>query len=525
MRQTLPRSKVREVWQTACAQLEIELSQGAFSTWILSSPLTNLTIQNNKIIATITSPSGFLATNLKKGFGFHIQKVLSSILDQKVEVEFRVGDPVSASSGAENEARVGGEAGANTNINTSANSKNANFNQLNTRRLASTPPLTHSPTSTYPTPPTNSPSPKVEDLFSKAVIESSSKNQTEVRAKNVGLRQDYTFETFAVSSSNEMAHAAATAVSKNPGEAYNPLFLYGGVGVGKTHLMQAIGHNILQHHPFFKIIYCTGEDFTNQIVGAIKNKTAISFKERFRTVDVLLIDDVQFIAGKNTVQEEFFHTFNALTKNNKQVVLTSDRPPHEITLLEGRLRSRFEAGLMIDIQQPSFELRTAILLIKAKALNLPLNIEVAKNIASRVDSARKIEGILNSLRSEVEFKGNALSPELIEKVLASEADNKRPLLKASIQDVIKTVANHFHLKQAIIKGKSRKKKITYARHVAMYVCKEDLDEPYAEIGRWFSNRDHTTVLHAYNKITDLIQQNENLKQEVSAIRMSLSGLR
>lgn len=513
MSQQLSSSEVKEVWQTARAQLELELSSGVYNAWIVPCPLTQLEVDESSARAVVTAPSAFHSLNLKQKLGVQVEKVLSGVLGKTVLVDYQVGDPTIKRT-------------ADSSANSATNSPtNSAFNQ-NQPQNQSQP--NHQASSNFqnsiPTP-SHSPSPRVEDLFSQSNLESAEKNQAEVRARSIGLRSDYTFTTFAVSSSNEMAHAAATAVSNHPGGAYNPLFLYGGVGVGKTHLMHAIGHNILEQKPNTKIIYCTGEEFTNQIVGAIRNKNAIEFKERFRKVDILLIDDIQFIAGKNTVQEEFFHTFNALTKRSSQIVLTSDRPPHEMSLLESRLKSRFEAGLMIDIQQPSFELRTAILLIKSKALNLPIPIEMAKMIAARVDSARKIEGILNSLRSAIELRGQELSPELIERTLVAEADQRRPNLNVQIKDIIKIVADHFHLKQNSIKGKTRKKNITKARHIAMFLAKEDLNEPYAEIGNWFSNRDHTTVMHAVNKISEHIELDEALKQEVSAIRMTLSGLK
>jgi chromosomal replication initiator protein len=481
--------KVKEVWQTACAQLELELSQGVFNTWILPNPLIQISATGQKITATIVSPTGFHATNLKGKFGAHLTKVLSGVTGKSVQIDYQVGNPMLRRN----------------------ENKTSTHNSQQPIKSNQAQPSTQSP--------------RVEDLFSEANAQSVEKNQAQVRAKTVGLQKDYVFENFAVSSSNEMAHAAATAVSQNPGESYNPLFLYGGVGVGKTHLMQAIGHNILLANPSSKIVYSTGEEFTNQIINAIQTKKTINFKSRYRNADVLLLDDVQFIAGKNSVQEEFFHTFNALAKNHKQIVLTSDRPPHEILLLESRLRSRLEAGLMIDIQQPSFELRTAILLIKSKSLNIPVSIEMAKMIAARVDSARKIGGILNTLKSAIELRGKELSLELIERTLITEADQKRPKLNVKINDVIKTVSDHYHLKQQAVKGKSRKKKIALSRHVAMYICKEDLGESYAEIGRWFSGRDHSTVLHAYHKIQGLIQEDDYIQQEVSAIRMSLAGSR
>lgn len=499
MTKQLSPAEIKEVWQSAQAQLQLELSDGVYTTFISQSRLTDLKINSQSAMATINSASGFHSTNLKKNFDFQIRKVLSSLVEKSVEVEYKVGLIDANQASQKNQ----------TNIEHETSESQADR-------------VPRSPSITLPS--GTSASPRVEDLFSESSLESSLEEQAAVRARNIGLRSDYNFETFAVSSSNEMAHAAATAVSEKPGMAYNPLFLYGGVGVGKTHLMHAIAHNILKKDLKVKIIYCTGEEFTNQIVEAIRSKKALGFKNRFRSTNVLLIDDIQFIAGKNKVQEEFFHTFNTLIKNQSQVVLTSDRPPHEISLLEDRLRSRFEAGLMIDIQQPSFELRTAIVLIKSKALGLSLPIETSKMIATRVDSARKIEGILNSIRSKIDLEQRELSPELIEEVLVNKISQNKPKLNTTIQKVIKTVADHYHLKQQVIKGKSRKKKITRARHVAMYICKEDLDESYSEIGRWFSNRDHSTVIHAYQKIEGMLENNQQMIQEVSAIRMSLSAL-
>ena len=478
-------------------------SDAVYHTWILANPITHVTYQEGgPAIVTISSPTSFHSTNLQKNFSAHIKQVLESVIERPCLLQFRVGEPMSDS-----QLPTVGEQHLNR---LSSFNPTANFVS----------PISQ-PTSTNQRPNAIN-SPHMDELFSEHTLSSAAEDRLLSVARGVGLRLDYTFETFAVSTTNEMAHAAASAVAQRPGQSYNPLFLYGGVGVGKTHLMHAIGHIILREKQNIKIIYCTGEEFTNEIVHSIQTKRTSQFKDRFRTADVLLIDDIQFIAGKNAVQEEFFHTFNALTKLQKQVVLTSDRPPHEIALLEDRLRSRFEAGLMIDIQQPSFELRTAIVLVKAKAQYLSIPIEMAKEIATHVESARKIEGIITAIRSEVELKGKQITPELI----SSLVEHERPTIRhisASPSDVIKAVATHFHLTQSSLKGKSRVKHLVTARHLTMFVMKQELSMPLVEIGRWFSGRDHTSVIHAVRKVDDDLKKDTQLQQDLSAIRTTLSA--
>ncbi|MBP9820242.1 chromosomal replication initiator protein DnaA [Candidatus Woesebacteria bacterium] len=507
----VPNDEVTRVWQHACSFLQLELSPAVYNTWVLANPLTELSYSDadNSAQAIITSPTAFHSTNLKKNLDPTIRAALEKATQRSCFLSYRVGDPYLTHPQA---------------------------NHATHRQQAAFQPIKNSITPQYQQTQTHSvqqsssfgafgknhgQSPRVEDLFSDNTVASITVDRVAAMVRKIGLRADYTFETFAVSTTNEMAHAAATAVSNRPGDSYNPLFLYGGVGVGKTHLMHAIAHNILQNNTDAKIIYCTGEEFTNEIVDAIRNKRANAFKSKYRTATVLLIDDVQFLAGKNAVQEEFFHTFNALTKQQSQVVLTSDRPPHEINLLEDRLRSRFEAGLMIDIQQPTFELRTAILLVKSKAQMLDIPIELAKTIAAKVESARKIEGIITSIRSEVELKRRTISPELIEEILKTEIESKRPAIKASPSDIIRTVANHYKVKQAAVKGTRRVKDLVTARHIAMYLLKEELSLPLAEIGKWFSGRDHTTVLHAVRKIEKDLKFDDRTRQDVSALKTTL----
>jgi chromosomal replication initiator protein len=489
----LANQEVKRIWEKACAQLQIRLSPAVYSTWIVLNPLTKIEYgANDTCLATITSPTAFHSTNLKKNLHEDIREALYKALDKECEILYQVGQNKDKNDNGFN------------NLGQSFTNENNLESPLTNTRMAGQ-------------------SPRVEDLFSENTLLSASEDRVRAISKNIGLRKDYTFETFAVSTTNEMAHAASTAVSNNPGTSYNPLFLYGGVGVGKTHLMHAIGNNILRSNSDMKMVYCTGEEFTNEIVQAIQKKQANKFKYKFRNAGVFLIDDVQFIAGKNTVQEEFFHTFNALIANQNQIVLTSDRPPHEISLLEDRLRSRFEAGLMIDIQQPSFELRTAIVLVKSKSADLNIPIELAKTIASKVDSARKIEGIITSIRLEVELKGKTITPELIEELLKFEVKNNKISINASPSDIIKTVANHYKLKQTALKGKRRVKSLVLARHVAMYLLKNELDLPLVEIGRWFSGRDHTSVLHAVNKIEKNVKGDDLLRRDLSALKTTLSS--
>lgn len=519
--------ETKEIWHQACSQLQIELSEAVFNTWVVNNPVTRISlIEDTGAVCTITSPTAFHSTNLKKNLGQRLEERLSKILGRKVELAFNIGTP-SFSNGVKTSAPASPPAAQ-------ANSYQVGGDELVNNQFAQPTPPTPTPHQAQPPQVSPTPyqpggtrrpqSPTIEDLFSRTSIASANLDRAKIAASQAGLRPDYTFETFAVSGTNEMAHAAATAVSNQPGTAYNPLFLYGGVGVGKTHLMHAIAHNIIDQNPAAKIIYCSGEEFTNEIVSAIQTKKALRFKDKYRGAQVLLIDDVQFIAGKNTVQEEFFHTFNALTQQARQIILSSDRPPHEINLLEDRLRSRFEAGLMVDIQQPSFELRTAILLIKATASNLNFSMEIAQTIASKVDSARKIEGLIKRLRSAVELQQKEINLELVEEILAIENDGPKTKLKVTPNDVIRAVANHYHVKQTAIRGKRRVQSLVRARHVAMYLLKQELHMPLTEIGRWFSNRDHTSALHATRKIEKDMLRDSLLQRDVSALKMSLSAI-
>lgn len=484
---SLNQEQLDSLWQETCQQLTNEVSPLLIDAWAKTSQLTKIEDLGGKSWRAIFQcPSSFNALQFEKNLTSIVVKSLTNQLGRPVELKF-VFNPVPTSSAPE------------PSLSTPA-----------------------APVSSKSAPATKKNKPDFENgLFSTAVVAQTVVSRAATVARNLGLSTDFTFDTFAVSSSNEMAHVAAMSVAKNPGVNYNPLFLYGGVGVGKTHLMQAIGNYVLAHRPETKILYCTGEEFTNSIIRAIQNKQTFGFKDKYRTSEVLLIDDIQFIAGKTAVQEEFFHTFNALAKLNHQIVLTSDRPPQEIALLEDRLRSRFQAGLQIDIQQPSFELRSAILLIKTKAVGIDLPINLAQTIASQVDSARKLEGVVNRLKSEVELKGRQINLELVNELLSSQKQQDYANRSLLPKEIIGAVASYYHLKPVVICGEKRQKEIIRARHLAMFLLKSQLDLSYSEIGKIFSNRDHTSVLHAVNKINTDLSKNSLLNQDLSAIKIAL----
>ncbi|MBI4991176.1 chromosomal replication initiator protein DnaA [Candidatus Gottesmanbacteria bacterium] len=342
-------------------------------------------------------------------------------------------------------------------------------------------------------------------------------------SSQIRLNPEYTFENFAVSSSNQMAYAAATAVAKTPGSSYNPLFLYGGVGVGKTHLMQAIGHVIIKNKPQAKLIYCTGEEFTNEIIEAIGNKITVAFKKKYRRVNILLIDDVQFLAGKNAVQEEFFHTFNAIQQSGGQIILTSDKPPEEINKLEERLRSRFEGGLTIDIGPPDFELRCAILLIKTKQRGVELPLDLVKLLSANIENPRKIEGVFIRVLTESQIKGVPIDSELIKNILGKSIKEAPPKERVKPEEAINTVASYFNLKLSQIKGNRRDRSYARPRQIIYYLLRSEMNIPLVEIGNLLGGRDHTTIIHGVRKIAQLLSTDEGTRTDIMGIKNKLFG--
>ena len=455
------------LWSAVRSELELNLSPGNFATWIAPLALLSLKESGGKSILTIACPSVFHKNQISERYLGQIAAVAEKALKKKCEIKLAV--------------------------------KQRAVKQKKGRRGSG----------------------EGEDLFSVDIAKMEREAYLEAAAR-VGLSAALTFKNFAVSGSNEVAHAAARTAAKSPGQVYRLVFVYGGVGGGKTHLMQAVGHEILAKNPDAAVVYCTGEEFTNEIIEAIRNKTTANFRHKYRQARVLLLDDVQFIGGKETVQEEFFHTFNAVHKEGGQVVLTSDRLPNEIAGLEDRLRSRFEGGLTVDIQPPGFELRTAILLIKAQQLNMELPMRVAQVVAANVESTRKLEGVLLRLSGEQVAKKEALTEELA-MALLNKINGETVRLKSRVTatQVVRLVAEYYQLKTTDIRGERRLKTVALPRQVVMYLLRKELRLSLKEVGRVLGGRDHSTVLHGQEKVSRLLSESEDLRLDVINIRKQI----
>jgi chromosomal replication initiator protein len=449
------------VWQDVLNSIKVTVSGANFSTWFTQTHLSDLKKVDSGFIAEIGCKSGFIKNTIESRYYGLIQETLNKTVGEKCDLIFVVKeDP----------------------------------NKIKSQDMVLSPLFETSQNNALHSP----------EVFPKAKI-----------------RPTYTFQNYAVSSSNQMAWAASDAVSRNPGSAYNPLFIWGGVGVGKSHLMNAVGYEILNKNPEAGVYFCTGEDFTNDIVEGIRNKTTQSFRNKYRKLKVLLIDDIQFIAGKDAVQEEFFHTFNALVSNGSQIILTSDRSPSEISKLEERLRSRFEAGLIVDISPPDFELRCAIVQIKSKERNMEIPNEIVQIIAGNLDSPRKIEGFLIRLLSETTLKKLPITQELVESLVGKNPENGSSSSKASPNDIINAVCKHFSLGKKQILGTSRKRTVALPRQILMYYLRTQLSLPLEEVGNLIGGRDHTTVMHAVEKITHLTSQKVEIREDIQGIKKLL----
>jgi chromosomal replication initiator protein len=370
--------------------------------------------------------------------------------------------------------------------------------------------------------------PSKNENQTNGTIQKKESNQTvtpsNYESSNTMLNPKYTFDTFVIGQGNRFAHAASLAVAEAPTKSYNPLFIYGGVGLGKTHLMHAIGHYILEHNADAKVVYISSEKFTNEFINAIQHNSTESFRNRYRNIDVLLIDDIQFLAKKESTQEEFFHTFNALHGESKQIVISSDRTPKEIPTLEDRLRSRFEWGLIIDIQPPDLETRIAILSKKASAEKLDIPDDVLAYIANQIDNnVRELEGALIRVVAYSSMTNLDITVDLAAKALKDIIYSNRPK-EITILDIQKAVGEYFQVKLEDFKAKKRTKEVAFPRQIAMYLSRELTDASLPKIGQEFGGRDHTTVMHACEKISKLAETDPETQTAISTLTKKLKNI-
>ena len=356
-----------------------------------------------------------------------------------------------------------------------------------------------------------------EDDSIDIITNNSNSSPAEIEMNKSTLNPKYTFETFVVGNNNRFAHAAALAVGNEPAKSYNPLYLYGGVGLGKTHLMHAIGNRILENNSNANVLYVTSEKFTNQLINAIKDNKNEFFRNKYRNIDVLLIDDIQFIAGKERVQEEFFHTFNSLYEDGKQIIISSDTPPRDIPFLEDRLKSRFEWGLLADISVPDYETRLAILRKKAQDESIIIDDIILSNIANKIDSnIRELEGVFNKIVARASLTHSPITIELAEKIINEfKYENEKVI---SCDFIKETIAKYFSISKDDLSSNKRSNDIAFPRQIAMFLCREIANMSYPQIGEDFGGRDHSTVMHACRKIEKEVKEKTNTKLIVDSVK-------
>ncbi len=466
----------QQLWQATLGELELLLSKANFTTWFKNTGVSSL--REGKVIISVSN--NFTKEWLEKKYHQTILKALRNVTNQEIkEIKYSV-EPLPNQSPVKSELE---------------------------------PNLENRPTETEPTK-------KTAISNNQLAGEERKKNQKQLDNFNINTR--YTFGNFIVGKNNELAHAAALAVSKSPGRTYNPLFIYGGVGLGKTHLLQAIGHKILiENNQEKKTLYVSCEKFTNDFISAIQNGQTKNFYQKYRLVDILLIDDIQFISRKEQTQEAFFHTFNDLHQHNKQVVISSDRPPKAIADLEHRLVSRFEWGMIADISTPDLETKIAIIESKAKEKNYSLTPEISNYLATVIrNNIRELEGALNKIIGYSQLKNRQLKLEEIKEIISSITINsqKKPL---TIKLILNTVSEYFDIKIEDIISPCRKKNLAEARQTIMYLIREELKTSYPVIGQEIGGRDHTTVIHACDKISEKIKNNNKVRQDIEILKQKL----
>lgn len=457
-----------QIWKVVLDQLELRVSRSNFLTWFRNTAITD----RADGMVTIETKNPFAHVWLSKKYRSLILETLQGVDATIVDVKFSIPSQATTQRIAKKAMRI--VAQKNHPLPTKENQQ--------------------APTPTRPSRPTGASS------------------------SSIPLNAKYTFDTFVVGTSNEIAHAACRAVANRPGEAYNPLFIYGGVGLGKTHLLQAVGNAILDANPSFTVMYVASEKFANEFVESLQEQTTQQFKKRYRNVDVLIIDDVQFFAGKDKTQEELFYTFNSLYGQNKQLILSSDRPPSAIPTLQERLSSRLAAGMIADIKKPDYETRLAILQEKRDLRGVPIDQDVLVFIAKNVQSnVRDLEGAFNQVAGHSEFHNEKVTIEQTKRILKDTL--AKPQRKTiNVQEIIDAISSYYNISHTDLCGKSRKKEIVRPRQVAMYLLRKESSMSFPSIGEHFSGRDHTTAMHACEKIEKLIEQDEELSQEVLFLR-------
>ncbi len=473
-----------ELWHAVLGELELSLSQANFKTWFGQTQLQGF--ENGSV--TISVPNGVAKQWLENKYQKQIIHSIERILGQPVQkVNFKIESAAKPSL-------------AGIIANDGSQQQNSVAPQAQ-----------------------NQPQPKPAQFMTRSEAPTMQTTVTErIEAKNkFGLNPRYTFESFIVGKTNELAHAAAQAVANRPGEVYNPLFIYGGVGLGKTHLIQAIGNRISANDPSVKILYISSERFTNEFVAAIRSGSIKQFKELYRSIDLLLIDDIQFIAGKTETQEEFFHTFNELHQANRQIVMTSDRPPKAIPGLEDRLRSRFEWGMIADVASPDLETRVAILESKCLEKKCSLSKELLQVIATLVKSnIRELEGALNKILAHHQLRGESPSVDSV-KSLLSGYDEQSYKKSLTPKELTLIVSQYFDVSVDELMSPNREKRLAFPRQIIMFLLREELKCSFPSIGQEMGGRDHTTAMHAYEKINRELENDMKLKQDVAAIRQRL----
>lgn len=470
------------IWQMLLSELALQMPSATYSTWVRDTWV--IAYEDGEFI--IGLPNAYARDWLENRLRHKIKRVLSALIHRSVQVQFRVCPrTVSDSPNA-----------APTPLYQPHENESSAYTNTRTER----------------TMPGREPAP--------SPVATNHSTQAQERSQETGmvarsqLNSYYTFETFVVGSHNKLAHAAAEAIAERPGQSFNPLFVYGGVGLGKTHLLHAIGQRALQLG--YRMLYCSSEQFTNELIGAIRNQNTDEFRNKYRQVDILLIDDIQFIAGKESTQEEFFHTFNYLHAGGRQVVLSSDRPPKALATLDDRLRSRFEGGLQTDISQPDFETRVAILQCKAKRMNANVDHSVLMMIAERVDSnIRELEGALNRLTIQARLVNSPLNLALATAIIDNLAPERSPCAPGAL---VRLVATHFQLKADDLTGRKRTKEIAHARQIAMFLLREEHALSLPAIGDQLGGRDHSTVRYGIEKVAADLNEDEALRQAITTLR-------